>query len=320
VSTIAISNLVVPTWAWLTLGVVMVTMVAIDLIAHRGDRAGTKRGAWIWTITWIVAALLFNLGIYLWFGAEPAQEFLAAYLLEKSLSVDNLFLFLVIFGALGIPRSEQRRVLTWGILGALVTRALFIAAGAAALERWHFVSYLFGAFLVITAVRLLREPKENPEQRLLSFLERHVPWTRDLHGHHFFVRQAGRWVATPLFLALIAIELTDVVFAIDSVPAAFAVTSEPFLVYSSNVFAILGLRALYTVLAGALAGIRYLRHGLAAVLAFAGVKMLGAEWFTLPPLVAVGVIIGCIGIAVIASLIATRRGADTSKSEPMSLP
>jgi tellurite resistance protein TerC len=274
----------------------------------------------IWSAIWIGAAVIFNIGIYVTWGAEPAQQFLGAYLLEKSLSIDNLFLFLVIFGALGIPRSEQRRVLTWGILGALVTRAAFIAIGAAVLARWHWMAYVMGAILIVTATRLLREPEQKPEQRLLTWLEKHVPWTRELSGHHFFARVGGRWKATPLLLALIAIELTDVVFAIDSVPAAFAVTTEPFLVYSSNVFAILGLRALYDVLADALNDIRYLRYGLAAVLAFAGIKLIAARWIDVHPLAAVGVIVICIGTSAIASVIANRRTAHASKPELMPPP
>jgi len=300
-------NLAVPSWAWIVLGVVMISMITIDLVAHRGDRVGTRRGALIWSAIWIGAAMMFNLLVALWFGNEPAQQFLGAYLLEKSLSVDNLFLFLVIFGALGIPPTEQRRVLTWGILGALITRLLFIVAGAAMLERWHFVSYLFGGLLVVTAIKLLLPPEAEPKRRLLCWLERHMRWTRELHGHRFFIRLRGRLVATPLLLALIAIELTDIVFAVDSVPAAFAVTTEPFIVYSSNVFAILGLRALYNVLAHTLTTIQYLRFGLAAVLVFAGAKLLLAKWISVPPLIAVAIIITCIAAAAIASVVARQR-------------
>jgi tellurite resistance protein TerC len=300
-------NLAVPFWAWVVLAIVMISLIAIDLIAHRGDRVGSKRSALMWSAIWIGAALVFNVLVALWFGLEPAEEFLGAYLLEKSLSIDNLFLFIVIFGALGIPPTEQRRVLTWGILGALVTRGIFIIAGAAVLQRWHFVAYLFGGLLIVTALKLLKPPEEEPKRRLLVWLERHMRWTRELHGHRFFVRIEGRRFATPLFLALITIELTDVVFAIDSVPAAFAVTTEPFIVYSSNVFAILGLRALYTVLAGTLSTIRYLRFGLAAVLVFAGLKMLLHDVIRVPPLVAIAIIVLCIGSSAIVSLIASHR-------------
>jgi len=248
------------------------------------------------------------------FSAAAGEQFLGAYLLEKSLSIDNLFLFLVVFGALEIPTTEQRRVLTWGILGALVMRGAFIAIGAATLHRWHQVTYVFGAILLVTAVKLLRPARPNEEVRVLGWLERHLPWTDQLHGHHFVTRVNGRRVGTPLLVALLAIEVTDVVFAVDSIPAAFAITEEPFLVYSSNIFAVLGLRALYIVLAGALANMRYLRLGLAAVIAFAGFKLLAARWVAVSPLLSVCVIVGCIGTAALASTIATRRERHRSPS------
>lgn len=298
----------VPDWAWPLLGVLLLLFITIDLIAHRGDGADSRRSAIIWSVIWIAAALAFNLFVWLKFGSEAGEQFLAAYLLEKSLSVDNLFLFLVIFGELRIPRSEQRRVLTFGILGALVTRCIFIVVGAAAIQRWHEITYIFGALLVVTAIKLLRAPDESDEPpRSLIWLERHLPWTRELHGHKFFARVKGRLLATPLLIALIAIELTDVVFAIDSIPAAFAVSQDVFILYSSNVFAVLGLRALYIVLANALHGLKYLRFGLAAVLAFAGAKMLLVNWFKVPPLGSVIVIATCIAIAIVASVIGARR-------------
>lgn len=298
----------VPDWAWPMLGVLLLLFISIDLIAHRGDGADSRRSAIIWSVIWIAAALAFNLFVWVKFGSTAGEQFLAAYLLEKSLSVDNLFLFLVIFGELRIPQSEQRRVLTFGILGALITRCLFIVVGAAAIQRWHEITYVFGALLVVTAIKLLRAPHESDEPpRSLVWLERHLPWTRELHGHKFFARVKGRLVATPLLIALIAIELTDVVFAIDSIPAAFAVSEDVFILYSSNVFAVLGLRALYIVLANALNGLKYLRFGLAAVLAFAGAKMLFVTWFKVPPLGSVIVIATCIGIAIVASVIGARR-------------
>jgi tellurite resistance protein TerC len=301
------SSLAVPAWAWALLAVIVCTSISIDLFAHRGDRVDSRRRALAWSAVWIALALAFNVFVAHRFGAEAGEQFLAAYLLEKSLSVDNLFVFLLVFSALRIPAAEQRRVLTWGIAGAIFTRGLLIFAGAAAVARWHALLWVFGALLVVAALKLLREPAQESESRLLRWLERHVPWTPRLDGHHFVTRIRGRLVATPLLLALIAIELTDIVFAIDSVPAAFAVTEEPFLIYSSNLFAILGLRALYVVLAGALAGLRYLRFGLAAVLAFAGAKLLLASWIKIPPLMSVGVIAGCIGLSIVASVLANRR-------------
>ena len=300
------SDLVVPAWAWGLLAGVMLVFVSIDLFAHRGDRLDSRRRALAWSLGWIAAAVAFGVFVAARFGAPAAEQYFAAYLLEKSLSVDNLFLFLVVFTALGIPAAEQRRVLTWGIVGALVTRGVFIALGAAVLHRWHEITYVFGAILVVTALKMLRET-DGASQRLLPWLERHLPWTSERAGHHFVVRRAGRWVATPLLVALLAIELTDVVFALDSIPAAFAVSEQPFIVYSSNVFAVLGLRALYVVLVGAIADLRYLRYGLSAVLAFAGAKMLAAPWLVVSPIVSVAVIALVIGAAVAASLVATRR-------------
>jgi tellurite resistance protein TerC len=198
-------------------------------------------------------------------------------------------------------------VLTWGIFGAIASRGLLIFAGAAAIQQWHALTYVFGAILVIAALKLLRSPDPDQDSPVLHWLEKHLRWTKTLHGHKFFTRENGRRVATPLFLALVAIELTDVVFAIDSVPAAFAVSEEPFIIYSSNLLAILGLRALYVVLAGALAGLRYLHFGLAAVLGFAGGKLLAASWIKIPPLTSVGVIAICIAISVMFSVRANRR-------------
>jgi len=297
----------VPTWAWALLAVVLAACLSIDLVAHRGDRVDSRRRALAWSGVWVGAALAFNGFVAVRFGAEAGEQFLAAYLLEKSLSIDNLFLFVVVFAALGIPAAEQRRVLTWGIVGALVTRALFIGLGVAALHRWHGLTYVFGAILVITAVKLLRASGEPTKPRILGWLERHLPWTSTLHGHHFVARVRGRWLGTPLLVALIAIELTDLVFALDSIPAAFAVTEDTFILYSSNIFAVLGLRALFVVLAGALESLRHLRFGLAAVLAFAGAKMLLASWIVVSPIASVLVIVGCIGATVVTSALAAQR-------------
>ena len=301
------SDVAVPVWAWVLLGIVLVVSMGIDLVAHRGDHVDTRNRAIMWTVLWVCVALGFNLFVYAWFGTEPAQEFLAAYLLEKSLSVDNLFVFLLVFTALRIPQREQRRVLTWGILGAIFFRGLLIFAGAAAVQRWDAVLYVFGGILLIAAWKVLHEEDETKENVFLTWLTKHLRWTNKIEGHRFFTVENGRRVATPLLLALLAIELTDIVFAIDSVPAAFAVTQEPFIIYSSNLLAILGLRALYVVLAGALAGLRYLRYGLAAVLAFAGLKLIAANWIHLPPLLSVGIIASTITLSVVASLWANRR-------------
>jgi tellurite resistance protein TerC len=303
------SSINVPAWAWGLLALVLVVSISIDLFAHRGSHVDSKKRALAWSIGWISVALAFNVFVAVRFGREAGEQFLAAYLLEKSLSVDNLFVFLLVFQALRIPMTEQRRVLTWGIAGAIVTRGLLIFVGAAAVRQWSSVLYVFGAILLIAAVKLLKEPEQEGENRVLLWLERKVPWTRNLDGHKFVTHVEGRRVATPLLLALVAIELTDIVFAIDSVPAAFAVSTDTFIIYSSNLLAILGLRALYVVLAGALADLRYLRFGLAAVLGFAGAKLLLSSWFHLPPLLSVAVIASCIAVAVVFSVRANRRDA-----------
>jgi tellurite resistance protein TerC len=296
---------------WLAFGAVVAASLVIDLLVHRGGR-GTSRGAAIaWSAAWIAVALAFAGWIAIVLGRSAAEDYLGAYLMEKTLSVDNLFVFLLVFGRLGIPPIEQHRVLFWGILGALAARGVFIAAGTAVLARWHEVVYVLGAVLLVTGWRTLRAHGTGggEDSRLLRWLRRHLPLTSTLHGHHFFVREDGRRRATPLLLALLAIELTDVMFAVDSVPAVFAITRDPFLVYSSNVFAILGLRALYLVLADMLERLRYMHYGLGAILLLAGVKMLVADVVHVPHYAALAAILVIIAVTVIASLRATRRDA-----------
>ncbi|MEO8554077.1 MAG: TerC/Alx family metal homeostasis membrane protein [Kofleriaceae bacterium] len=296
-----------PAWAWALLAVLVVLCLAIDLLAHRGDHVDSRKRAFAWSIAWIAVAIGFGVFVTAQFGREAGEQWFAAYLLEKSLSVDNLFLFVVVFGALAIPRTEQRRVLTWGILGALATRAIFIVTGSAALERWHWVTYAFGAILLFTALKLARSKDGHTERPAsLRWIARWLPSTPELHGHHFIAKVKGRRLATPLLVALIAIELADILFALDSIPAAFAVTEDRFVLYSSNVFAILGLRALYVVLEHGLEKLRYLKIGLVIVLGFAGVKLIVATWIHVPPLISVGVIAGVMAAVVIASLVRGR--------------
>jgi tellurite resistance protein TerC len=305
----ALTSAAVPPWVWLVFSVVVLVSITVDLLAHRGDRVDSRKRALLWSAAWIGLALLFNLGVWAVLGAQAAEELIGCYLLEKSLSIDNLFVFVLLFGELGIPRAQQRRVLTWGIFGALATRGLCIAVGVAALERWHGLVYALGGLLIVTAIKMLAtgEAPDPSQGRVLRFLRRILPLSTDLDGGRFLVRRAGRLLGTPLLLALLAVELTDVVFAIDSVPAAFAVTDSPFIIYSANVFALLGLRSLYIVLADALVQLRYLRVGLAAVLGLAGVKMIISRWVHVPPLIAVAAIAVCIGGAVLASLWRRRR-------------
>jgi len=299
--------LVIPAWAWALLAGSLVICLAIDLLAHRGDHVDSRKRALAWSAVWITVAVGFGVFVTAQFGSSAGEQWFAAYLLEKSLSVDNLFLFVVVFAALQIPRAEQRRVLTWGILGALATRALFIVTGTAALERWHWITYAFGAILIFTAVKLAVSNDDHTERPAsLRWIAKWLPSTPDLHGHHFIAKVRGRRLATPLLVALIAIELADILFALDSIPAAFAVTEDRFILYSSNVFAILGLRALYVVLEHGLEKLRYLKVGLVIVLGFAGVKLIAAQWIHVPPLISVGVIAAVMGVVVIASLVRGR--------------
>jgi tellurite resistance protein TerC len=286
--------------------VVIVVLLALDLgVFRRQPREMTVGRSLAWLAAWVALAAAFNLAIWSWFGSARALEFTAAYLMEESLSVDNMFLFYAIFSYFGVPRALQHRVLFWGILGALVLRGIFVAAGAALLARFEWLTYFFGAFVVFTGGRLLfhnnetMEPEKNP---VVKLFRRFVPLHPSFVGHQFSVQEAGRWMATPLLLVLVLVEATDVAFATDSIPAVFAISRHPFIVYSSNVFAVLGLRSLYFVLAGVIGGFRYLNYGLGVVLAFVGVKMLLAAHYPISTGLSLAVV-GCvIGASVAASL------------------
>jgi tellurite resistance protein TerC len=294
----------ISTSTWTIFAAVLFGFLAIDLWAHRGERHDSKRSAAFWSVVWIAVGVTFGGFVWWRFGGQPAIDYLGAYLIEKSLSVDNLFVFLIIFQMLGIPRDNQRTVLTWGIFGALILRGLFVFLGAAAIERYHWVVYFFGAILLAAAWRTFREdPSRQEENKAVEWLSRHLPVTHRIHGDRFVVREGARMVATPLLIAVLGLELTDVVFAIDSVPAAFAISREPFIVYSSNAFAILGLRSLYLVLAHTLPQMTYLHYGLSAVLAFAAVKLMIAEWVHLPAWLSIGFIVLTLGASVWASVL-----------------
>jgi tellurite resistance protein TerC len=288
-------------------------LLALDLgLLQRRPRTLSFREAAGWYAFWVTLSVLFNIGIYLWRGSQPALEFLTGYILEVSLSMDNVFVFAVIFSYMAVQASCQHRVLFWGIVGALVMRGAFIGAGVALVARFNWVLYVFGVFLLITGAKLLWRkqvevhPEHNPVLRLARKL---LPITEGNEGASFFVRRQGRLLATPLLLVLLLVETTDVLFAVDSIPAIFAVTLDPFIVYTSNVFAILGLRALYFVLAGAVRRFRYLRPGLAVVLMFVGVKMLVVHFYKIPILVSLGVICLILLVAVLASLRAEGKSA-----------
>jgi TerC family integral membrane protein len=306
---------------WVAFNVAVIGVLALDLgVFHRTPHAVSLKEATVWSVIWILLALVFNAVVLLWKGQEPALQFLAGYLIEKSLSVDNIFVFVLIFTFFAVPVELQHRVLFWGILGALIMRGVFIAAGAALLEAFHWVMYLFGAFLVVTGVKmaLIKHAEVHPENNpLVRLVRRLLPVAPDYRGSRFFVREAGRWMATPLLLVLVMVESTDLVFAVDSIPAIFAITRDPFIVYTSNVLAILGLRSLYFLLAGVIQRFRFLKLGLSVVLVFVGVKMVFSDVVKIPIGLSLGVITVVLAVAIVASLRngprpATQRGSGSA--------
>ncbi|MGH9788195.1 MAG: TerC family protein [Candidatus Acidiferrales bacterium] len=275
-----------PWWHYALFILFVLFMLAIDLgLFHRRAHTVSRREALAWSMVWIALSLLFNAGVWYFEGITKAGEFLAGYLVEKSLSLDNLFVFLMIFMYFGVLEKYQHRVLYWGILGALIMRAAMIAAGAALIARFDWVIYIFGGFLVYTGIKFAKQsgvtihPEKNP---VLGLLRRLIPITKDFREQHFFVREGGRWAATPLFVVLALVETSDVLFAVDSIPAIFGITHDPFIVFTSNIFAILGLRALYFLLANIMPMFRYLGFGLGTILAYVGVKMLLHEVLKIP--------------------------------------
>jgi len=281
-------------------------MLVLDLgVFHRKSHTVKYREALIWSVVWIALALIFAVVIYFWHGRTPSLEFVTGYVIELSLSVDNLFVFLLIFRYFQVPPGHQHKVLFWGILGALIMRAIFIAAGVGLIQRFHWVVYVFGVFLVYSGFKLLRQgeaeihPEKNPVLRLFRRL---VPVTRDYEGDKFFVRRPGL-LATPLLVVLVVVETTDLLFAVDSIPAILAITRDAFIVYTSNVFAILGLRSMYFALAGMMEMFRFLHYGLSVVLMFVGSKMLLSHYYEVPTVVALGAVAGILLLSVGASLI-----------------
>lgn len=288
-------------------------MMALDLgIFHKQSHAVRTSEAAIWTGVWVTLALLFNAGIYYFMGQAAGLEFLTGYLIEYSLSVDNIFVFIVLFAYFRVDPRFRHRVLFWGILGALVFRAALIGAGSALIHTFHWVIYLFGAFLMLTGLRMAfggdsePHPERNP---VVGWFKRHFAVTNTYHGDAFFVHdeQKARWLATPLFIVLLIIETTDIMFALDSIPAIFSVTTNTFIVFTSNVFAIMGLRSLYFLLDGVMGLFRYLKYGLTAVLVFIGLKMLLSDFWEVPIGWSLGVVAGLLSIAVLASVLLPER-------------
>jgi tellurite resistance protein TerC len=299
-------------WAWALFVILVVSAMAFDLgLLRRSERARHElsvRAATLRSAAWIGLALLFGLVVMALYGQSAGLTYYTAYLLEESLSIDNIFVFVLIFSELRIPPPQQRGVLLWGVLGALVTRGLLIGAGLFVLNRFHWVVYPFAALIILAAVRLIWGQKKEREVVVAAcsvcstWVARLIPITPVFHGNRFLVRQGGTLLATPLFVALVIVETTDIVFALDSVPAVLAVTRDPFLVYTSNIFAMLGLRSLYFVLAGAVERFRYLRFGLAAILIFFGARLLLSDVIEVPNHVSLAVIAVALGLSVLASI------------------
>jgi len=292
---------------WLAFNAFVLITIALDLrVFHRKAHKISVREAAIASFGWIGVSVLFGLGVLYYYGEQPALEYFTGYLIEKALSVDNLFLFLVIFRAFGVDERFQHRLLEWGVIGALVMRGIMIALGAELIQHFSWVMYLLGAFLVYAGLHMVLANKTEvrPEKnRIFQFARKHLRVTHQYEGEHFFVRNAGKLCATPLFLVLLVVEFTDLTLAIDSIPAIFGITRDPFIVYTSNVFAIMGLRALYFLLAGVLDRLRYLDAGLALVLMFIGGKMIGERWVHIKVSVSLGVVGGILLIALLASLL-----------------
>jgi tellurite resistance protein TerC len=300
-----------PIWAWGVFLLVVIAMLMVDLgVFHRKAHVLSMREATIWSIVWVVVALVFNAIVWVWLGHQKALEFFTGYLVEKALSADNIFVFAVLFNYFAVPPEYRHRVLFWGVLGAIVFRLTFILAGTALLKKFHWVVYIFGIIVIVSGIKLLMrkdeeiDPERNPVLRLAR---RFLPITPNYHGQKFFVRLNGKFMATPLTLVLLVVESTDIVFAIDSIPAIFAITRDPFIVFTSNVCAILGLRALYFLLEGMIRLFRYLDEGLAVILVFIGIKMLVSEFYKILTWVALGFVAAVLAITITLSLIAERR-------------
>jgi tellurite resistance protein TerC len=296
-----------PILLWVGFNVFVLFMLALDLgVFHKNSHEVKIREAMIWSAVWIGLALIFNAGIWYYMGEIKAVEFLTGYIVEKSLSVDNIFVFVMIFGAFQVPAAYQHRVLFWGVFGALIMRTIFIFAGVSLITKFHWIIYIFGAFLIFTGIKIARDKgtKINTENSpVINLIRKYIPVTNSYSGSRFLVKQNAKWHATPLLLVLILVETTDLIFAVDSIPAILSITSDPFIVYTSNVFAIMGLRSLYFALAGSLKHFTYLHYGLALILVFVGIKMLITDFYKVDPFVSLGVITLILAGSISASFI-----------------
>lgn len=312
-----------PGYFWVLFNGAVVVLLVLDLfVFHRKDHVIKFKEAVLWSLFWISLAVGFNVWIYLTHGRQPALEFAAGYLLELSLSVDNLFVFILIFSAFCVPPDSHYKVLFWGILGAVIMRFLFIMFGLALIEKFHWVIYFFAAILIFSGAKLFfeKEKKLDPSKNIaLRIFKRIMPTTHEFHGHKFFIKQGAKLLATPLFVVLIVIETTDVIFALDSIPAIIAVTRDPFIVYTSNIFAILGLRSMYFALEHLMKLFEYLHYGLGAILIFVGAKMVISEFYHVPIGVSLGVIFTLIAASIIASILLIKKRGETIV-EPHAMP
>ena len=307
-------------WFWVVFNAVILLLLVLDLtVVSRKRRAVPFKQALLMSAFWISLAMAFAVFVHQWLGATKALEFVTGYLLEEALSVDNLFVFILLFAYFKVPPEEEKTVLFWGIIGALIMRGLFIGAGVALVQRFHWILYAFGVFLIWTGFKLMREGEEqqDPSRNIvLKFSRRFLPLTEAYEGKSFFVRREGRVLATPLFVVLLVVETTDILFATDSIPAILAITRDPFIVYTSNVFAILGLRSMYFALAGMMKLFHYLNYGLAVVLMFIGAKMLLPERYNVPTWAALAVVAGVLALSVVASLLFPKKEEPNSEEHP----
>ena len=299
-------------WFYIGFTAFVLAMLALDLgVFHRKAHVVTPKEAGMWVGIWMTLALLFAAGIYVWSGANNALLFLTGYLIEQSLSVDNIFVIVMIFSYFRVPKKYEHRVLFWGILGALVMRAIFIGFGSLLIQKVSWILYVFGAFLIFTGARmaLKREDEFDEHNVILRLARRYLRVSNEYDGQHFFTVQNGKRLATPLLPVLLVVEVTDLIFAVDSIPAIFAVTTDAFLVYTSNIFAILGLRSIYFLLSGIVHRFVYLQYGLAVILVFVGLKMIAADFVHVPTPVSLGVIVLALGVSIAASLARSKRTA-----------
>jgi len=307
-------------WFWIVFNAVILLLLFLDLtvISRKHHRIPFKQ-AMLMSAFWIGLAMAFAVFVHQWFGATKSLEFLTGYLLEEALSVDNLFVFILLFAYFKVPPEEEKSVLFWGIIGALIMRGIFIVAGVALVQRFHWILYIFGIFLIWTGFQLMRggDKEQDPSRNIvLKFCRRFLPLTDSYEGKNFFVRREGRTFATPLFVVLLVVETTDILFATDSIPAILAITRDPFIVYTSNVFAILGLRSMYFALAGMMKLFHYLNYGLSVVLIFIGAKMLVPERYHVPTWAALAVVAGVLGLSVLASVLFPKTDQPNSPAEP----